>query len=226
MKRIIVLVVAAMMATMSVNAQGYSYYDTKHEVGISIGYPSTSQVFSAIADFTALVLEATMTSVVTLGTVTGYEYGDKVFTPSFSGEYYYHISKVVGIGGMLTYNNMHRDIIFKWQNNTDKTTHQDKYGTATHHNISIIPTFKFDWLRTKNFGMYSKAGVGATIMLERQKVDGASSDVNSKNNSTSVIPNFHLSLLGLEAGSTTVRGFVELGVGEQGFGVAGLRYKF
>ena len=156
MKRIIVLAVAAIMATMSVNAQGYSYYDTKHEVGISIGYPSTSQVFSAIADFTALVLEATMTSVVTGGAVTGYEYGDKIFTPCFSGEYYYHISKVVGIGGMLTYNNMHRDIIFKWQNNADKTTHQDKYGTATHHNISIIPTFKFDWLRTKNFGMYSK----------------------------------------------------------------------
>ena len=226
MKRLFVLAVAAIMATMSVNAQGYSYYDTKHEVGISIGYPTTSQIFSAIADFTSLVLEATMTSVVTGGAYTGYEYGDKSFSPSFSGEYYYHFSKVVGVGGILAYSNLHRDIFFNWKNNTNNTSGKEKYGNANHHNISIIPTFKFDWLRTKNFGMYSKAGVGATIMIERQKIDGASSDENSKNNSTSIIPNFHLSLLGLEGGSTTVRGFVELGVGEQGFGVAGLRYKF
>ena len=53
MKRLFVLAVAAIMATMSVNAQGYSYYDTKHEVGISTGYPTTSQIFSAIADFTS-----------------------------------------------------------------------------------------------------------------------------------------------------------------------------
>ena len=38
--------------------------------------------------------------------------------------------------------------------------------------------------------------------------------------------NWQISLLGLEAGSERLRGFIELGTGEQGIGLIGLRYKF
>ena len=38
--------------------------------------------------------------------------------------------------------------------------------------------------------------------------------------------NFQASLLGIEAGSEKIRGFAELGAGEQGIILAGLRYKF
>ena len=38
--------------------------------------------------------------------------------------------------------------------------------------------------------------------------------------------NWQVSLIGIEAGSPTVRGFAELGTGEQGIILAGVRYKF
>jgi hypothetical protein len=38
--------------------------------------------------------------------------------------------------------------------------------------------------------------------------------------------NFQASLLGIEAGGQNVRGFVELGMGEQGVALAGIRCKF
>ena len=37
---------------------------------------------------------------------------------------------------------------------------------------------------------------------------------------------FQASLLGIEAGSPTIRAFTELGTGEQGIILAGVRYKF
>ena len=38
--------------------------------------------------------------------------------------------------------------------------------------------------------------------------------------------NWQASLLGIEAGGPTIRGFLELGTGEQGIALVGLRYKF
>ena len=81
MKKIFVMAVAAMMATLSVNAQ-----DFKHEVGVFYGFESASNVFSLV------------TSAISAAA------GDQ---SSFWGpvgvEYYYNISPVVGLGAVAAY---------------------------------------------------------------------------------------------------------------------------
>ena len=89
---------------------------------------------------------------------------------------------------------------------------------------------KFDWVRKKNFGIYSKIGLGATYMYEKevQKNDGSGQDIDDKvvHSKGKWMANFQASLLGIEAGTEKIRGFAELGAGEQGIILAGLRYKF
>ena len=65
--------------------------------------------------------------------------------------------------------------------------------------------------------------VGATLRSE--KYDSNNNSSNSYDDST-IHVNWQASLLGIEAGSPTIRGFAELGFGEQGIILAGLRYKF
>ena len=81
MKKIFVMAVAAMMATLSVNAQ-----DFKHEVGVFYGFESASNVFSLV------------TSAISAAA------GDQ---SSFWGpvgvEYYYNVSPVVGLGAVAAY---------------------------------------------------------------------------------------------------------------------------
>ena len=81
MKKIFVMAVAAMMATLSVNAQ-----DFKHEVGVFYGFESASNVFSVV------------TSAISAAA------GDQ---SSFWGpvgvEYYYNVSPVVGLGAVAAY---------------------------------------------------------------------------------------------------------------------------
>lgn len=71
--------------------------------------------------------------------------------------------------------------------------------------------------------MYSKIALGATLLNE--KYDSNRDNSNDYDDSALHV-NWQLSLLGIEAGSPTVRAFAELGFGEQGIILAGLRYKF
>ncbi|MBQ3753757.1 MAG: hypothetical protein II864_09470 [Prevotella sp.] len=85
-----------------------------------------------------------------------------------------------------------------------------------------MPAVKFDWLRKKYFGMYSKLAAGATLRQEKYDSNNGSNDYDD----SAVHFNWHVSLIGIEAGSPAIRGFAELGIGEQGILQAGVRYKF
>lgn len=220
------LFAAIVLAGMSVNANAQSneYYNTRHELGIAVGTGAMSEIVSGIADFTSIGISAAISTAITGGTATAYyTYGDESYIPTISAEYYYHINKVVGLGGFVAFNGMSRDMYFTWKDNANNTEHKELSGKAKRHNFSIIPTAKFDWLRKEHFGLYSKAGVGISIMHETQKDDKTG---DTDYNDTTVIPNIQLTLIGLEAGSQTWRGFMEYGFGEQGILSAGLRYKF
>lgn len=82
MKKILVMLVVALMTTMNVIAQD----DTKHEIGVYYGFASASDVLS------------TITSSISAAA------GDQ---SSFFGpigvEYYYHVSPVVAVGGLASY---------------------------------------------------------------------------------------------------------------------------
>ena len=217
------IAVATLIVCGNVNAQtSTSYYNTRHEIGVSVGSGTMTEIISGLADFTTIGIEAAISTIITGGTTTAYyTYGDEHYTPAISVEYYYHINKVVGLGGYVAYNGMNRDMYYTWR--TDGIDHKEYSGKAKRSNLSIIPTAKFDWLRKEHFGLYSKAGIGVSIMHETQKDD---KEGRTDYSDTSVIPNIELTFIGMEAGSQTWRGFLEYGLGEQGILSAGLRYKF
>lgn len=212
--------------SVNTNAQTTSYYSTRHEVGVTVGAGSITEIFSGIADFTEIAISSVVSTVITGGAYTAhYTYGDESYIPTISAEYYYHVNNVIGLGGYVALNGMSRDMYFEWTDNNSGSRHKDKVGTAKRRNVSIIPTVKFDWLRKKYIGLYSKAGVGISILYETQK-DDIDKPGATDYSSTDVIPNIELTFFGFEAGSQSWRGFAEYGLGEQGIICAGLRYKF
>lgn len=197
MKKILILAVIAMMSTVTVNAQE-GYEDTKHEVAVSYGLLSTSNWLDVFEN------------VVTVS-VAGAEYDNEKFIGPIGVEYFYRANKWLGVGGVFTYGCSKKDIMFSGQ----------KDGTYKNTYMTVMPAVKFDWLRKSKWGMYSKLGVGATFRTEKTEIkDGKDTNENATHF------NWQASLIGVEVGSPYLRGFFELGMGEQGTVLAGVRCKF
>ena len=197
MKKIFVMVAAAMMTAMSVNAQN-GYDDTKHEVAISYGIDSNSQIIDVFEEIG--------------GAMFGGKLENEKFFGPISAEYFYHFEPWLGVGGIVAYG----------VNKQDVMSGKDKIGESKNSYYTLMPAVKFDWLRKKNFGMYSKLAVGATLRNEKYDSNNDSNDYDD----SEVHFNWQASLLGIEAGSPTFRGFLELGAGEQGIVLVGVRAKF
>ena len=200
MKKILVMIAVTLMTVMSVNAQS-GYEDTKHEVGISYG---------AFSNTTWMSIGDAMGTILTFGAV---KYDDGKYVGPIAVEYFYHINPVIGIGAIGAYAKETKDILIANEN----------YGEAKNSFITVMPAAKFNWLRKKNFGMYSKIAAGLTFASKKEDY----SKGNVENQSESKVGfNFQASAIGIEAGSETIRAFVELGVGEQGVLLGGIRAKF
>lgn len=191
MKKFFVMVAAAIMTAMSLNAQN-GYDETKHEVAISYGVWSNSQIIDEFENVG--------------GALVGARFEDEKYFGSISAEYFYHLKNWLGVGGILAYGQRQEDVYLLGK----------KDGDIKNSYFTLMPAVKFDWLRKKNFGMYSKLAFGATLRTE--KYDG--------DTDTEMHINWQASLVGIEAGSPTLRGFLELGTGEQGIALVGVRYKF
>ncbi|MBR6893160.1 MAG: hypothetical protein IKN15_07985 [Bacteroidaceae bacterium] len=83
MKKILLMAVVAMMATMNVNAQSD---EPKNEVGIFYGIGSASDIISTYAEVFSYAVG-----------------GQSSFWGPIGAEYYYHISPVVGVGAIAEY---------------------------------------------------------------------------------------------------------------------------
>ena len=201
MRKFFLMVAVAMMTATNVCAQN-GYEDTKHEVAVSYGLYSNSQWIDVFENVTTI-----------LATATTAKFTNDRFLGPISAEYFYHLKSWLGVGGIFVYGHNKQDIYI-----LDK-----KDGELTHSYFTLMPSVKFDWLRTKHFGMYSKLAVGVTLRTE--KTNDSSAEVKSDSQTMTHV-NWQLSALGLEAGSPTIRAFTELGTGEQGIFVAGLRFKF
>lgn len=200
MKKILLVAVAALIATANVRAQ--EGYDTKHEIGLSYGFGSNSDIISGFGG--------------SLGAgISGSRTENRTRFGAISAEYFYHASEVIGVGGILSYARYKEDVI----SNRDDS----KIGTDIDNYFTIMPAVKFNWLRKDHFGMYSKLAAG--VGLANMKYD---TDKNSNPNDTDnkAFFNWQASLIGVEAGGSRLRAFVELGFGEQGIGLLGIRYKF
>ena len=200
MKKILLMIVAVLMATVSVNAQS-GYDDTKHEVAVSGGLMANSQWLEVFVE--ALVA------------VVGGHFDNTSFVGPFSAEYFYHIRPWFGVGGDFTFD--HSSLDYTTQDGATKT------GFSKKNYLTLMPAVKFDWLRREHFGMYTKLAAGASLRLEHvDYVDPDREDTSTQN----YLFNWQASLLGIEAGGPRIRGFLELGVGEQGIALVGVRYKF
>ena len=170
--------------------------DFKHEVGVFYGAGSASDFFSVITSSFAAAA------------------GDQSsFWGPIGVEYYYHISPVVGLGAVASYAGCKAE--------DEKTRKED----LTESFFTVMPSVKFNWLRKKNFGMYSALSAGVMFCSISCNDNAKANDPNAKDESLTAFM-FQATALGAEFGSQQFRGFVELGVGEKGLLCAGLRYKF
>ena len=170
--------------------------ERKNELGVFYGLGSASNLFSII---TSSISAAT---------------GDQsAFWGPIGLEYYYHVSPVVGVGAVAAYAGCKAE---------DEKTHKDD---LTETFITVMPSVKFNWLRKKNFGMYSALSAGVMFASVKCNDNAKAADPNAKDETVTVFM-FQATALGAEFGGEQFRGFVEAGVGEKGVLCAGLRYKF
>ena len=193
------LVLFALMATVCVQAQDEN---PRHEIGVSYGLG-----VSLIGDGIGNAVGAGI-----FDALTGYEWTNKKNFGTLGVEYFYHLADAprTAIGGIFTYARYGEDV----------EKGGVKEGERTRSYMTLMPSVKYYYVNGKNFGLYSKVAAG--VMMMRAKSEGnGKSDTNS---------DFRFmcqaSLLGLEAGSQNFRCFFELGAGEQGIILAGLKYKF
>ena len=190
-----------MMTAVSAQAQKFSY-NGKHEVSVSYGWVSNSNILDVFED--------------AITGMSGATYDNESFTGPIAIEYFYRTSPVVAVGAIMSYGNLTQDLFY------DKE-HKVRDGVTKNNYFSVMPGVKFDWLRSKNFGMYSKLAAGVT--LRNEKIDF----VNGKEdnyNETAWHFNWQASLIGAEVGGENIRAFAEFGVGEQGMLVVGVRTRF
>lgn len=182
--------------SMSAQAQND---EVKHEIGISYGGPPTSFWASLGTHLADAFFQS----------VGGAKYESTSYFGSLSAEYFYHAEPSIGIGGILCLS----------QDNDDIISGGVKVGDRTIRYITVMPAVKWDYLRRDHFGMYLKAAAGYSFRHLGETFKGQD---ESKNDG---MFNVQVSLLGLEGGGRRLRGFFELGFGEQGIVLAGLRYK-
>ena len=204
MKKIWIIAVALMMGTTVAFAQTD---EPKNEFSVAWGGLSNSQVLNTFVDVFAAAFE----SIVDKGT----KWDDVADFGTISAEYFHHVSPVVSLGAIGVYN-MH---------NRDLQKDGKVIGSNKRSFITLLPAVKFNWLRKDSWGMYSKLGAGASLLVSKEKTDATPSSEAIDNTKCSVLFNFQVSALGVEFGRS-LRGFCEAGFGEQGVFLVGLRYRF
>ena len=207
------LITALLLACVSMQAQNVS---SRHEIGVSYGYPTIAFAMFVDSDPSCPHAEQAF-----------YE-NDRNFGP-LSLEYFYRISRWISVGGVFTFINRQKDIV------------QEKIqiGDFTERYYALMPSIKFNWVRSKHFGLYSKLVAGPCLHTKTDKVDSSTMIISCgpDYSRTTFIDHCdeytdrkvgligQVTPLGIEAGGR-LRVFGELGVGIQGVFNVGLRYKF
>ncbi|MBR3287152.1 MAG: hypothetical protein IKI72_04955 [Bacteroidales bacterium] len=194
-----ILLMAAVLLAVTTQAGAQNAPETKNEVAFSIGVLSTSNWGDVFED--------------ALTAIFGAEYENEEFFGPVSVEYFHHFTNVVSAGAIAVYGQSTKDVL----------QHGEKTGEMKNTYVSLMPAAKFGWLNRPKVGLYSKVGAGAT--LRHEKSDRYSEDEEDDSDSA-VHFNFQISLIGVEIGGSAVRGFAELGFGEQGTILGGVRYRF
>ena len=198
MKIKILMVAVAFMTAWNVNAQNENLH---HELSLSYGLGSIAQLGDGIGEGIALIF-------------SDKEYDDGFILGPITAEYFYHFNNPrLAIGGSFSYSKWDSDVLIR--------NSHEKVGETKRNFFSIMPSFKCYWVNKNHFGLYSKVAAGVGFLKNKSK----NFELNKENDETNTYFMFQASFIGAEFGSK-FRGFAELGVGDQGFALAGIRYKF
>ena len=198
MKIKILMVAVAFMTAWNVNAQNENLH---HELSLSYGLGSIAQLGDGIGEGIALIF-------------SDKEYDDGFILGPITAEYFYHFNNPrLAIGGSVSYSKWDSDVLIR--------NSHEKVGETKRNFFSIMPSFKCYWVNKNHFGLYSKVAAGVGFLKNKSK----NFELNKENDETNTYFMFQASFIGAEFGSK-FRGFVELGIGDQGFLQAGVRYKF
>lgn len=201
--RIKYLLTAATIAMLFIPVQAQEEQEIRHELSISYGAVPNSIWIDVLTDIIPAVFGET------------YENGN--YVGPIGLEYYYHTSPLIGVGAIGVFATHNEDGYYKEK----LTKHRDKSY------ITLMPSVKFNWLRKEMWGMYSKIGVGGTyINYCNRNYDENGRQTGEKETTKDFVFNFQASLVGVEVGNDHVRGFAELGIGEQGIALGGVRFRF
>lgn len=202
MKKIMTMVVAAMMASLSVNAQSNQ---PKHELGVSYGI-GVSLLGDGIGNAIGNGI---------FDQLSGYKWEDNKQFGTLGVEYFYHLNNPnLAVGAIATFAKYSEDVANKKSG--------EKVGDRSRTYIAFMPSVKYYWMNKKNFGVYTKAAVGGMMMKDERN----DLETNKMSSDNILYFMYQASLLGLEAGSQNLRAFAEAGVGEQGIILIGVRAKF
>ena len=206
MKKLMMMVVAAMMATVNVNAQ---VENLRHEIGVTYG-TGVSVFGDGLGEGLGRAIANGMFGMGKVGTET---YDEKDFG-TLSLEYFYHLNNprlaVGGILGYATTSQKYRDMSTK-----------NPEGDRTRNYYTVMPSIKYYWVNKNYFGLYSKAAIGATFVNAKVNKNG------SKDTENKTYFSYQASFIGVEGGIPNLRAFVEGGFGEQGvIALGGVRVKF
>ena len=194
---------AAAIAMLFMPVQAQEELENRHEIGISYGAIPNSVWIDVLTDL--------------IPAMFGETFNNHHYVGPVGLEYYYHTSPLVGVGAVAVFAS----------NNEDGFHNEIQTSHMTKSYFTFMPSVKLDWLRKHNWGMYTKLAVGATYThFTDQDYDNNGKKTDDKTVSKDMIFNFQASLVGIEAGNDHVRGFAELGVGEQGVVLGGVRFKF
>ena len=192
------MVAVAFMTAWNVNAQNENLH---HELSLSYGLGSIAQLGDGIGEGIALIF-------------SDKEYDDGFILGPITAEYFYHFNNPrLAIGGSFSYSKWDSDVLIR--------NSHEKVGETKRNFFSIMPSFKCYWVNKNHFGLYSKVAAGVGFLKNKSK----NFELNKENDETNTYFMFQASFIGAEFGSK-FRGFAELGVGDQGFALAGIRYKF
>lgn len=177
--------------------------ETRHEIAVTYGAVPSSLWFDVFANV--------------IPSIFGEKHDNTQYIGPIGMEYFYHTSPLVGVGAVAVFSTNNEDT---YRNETLSKHKLRSYYT-------LMPAVKFNWLRKNNWGMYSKLALGASLgHFSSQGYNENGKLTGEKTTSNEVFFNFQASVIGIEAGNSHVRGFVELGPGEQGVALVGIRCKF
>lgn len=196
-----IFIIATLLST-SMAAQNTPEKDFKrHEISLGYGVIPFSDIFLSFGHlFSAPFVGKNnkITSVTSDG--------------AFNAEYGYHLTKMIAITGEISYNRNKYTVVNKYTNEVVTNAYTDF--------VTTLAGVKFDWVNRKHFAFYSRVGLGVTLF------SNPVSYISTANTSPSAVIMFQASPVGLEGGTSFLRAYTEVGMGQNGLISFGIRARF